>query len=85
MPYQVLVTPSAEKARRALKGQVRTRVNAVLLALENDPRPDGVTKLVGRGQEWRIRIGDYRILYEIEDEERAVTVFRIAHRREVYR
>jgi len=56
-----------------------------LLALEDEPRPHGVVKLSGTVNEWRIRIGDYRIIYEIDDEEQRVTILRIAHRRQVYR
>ncbi len=49
------------------------------------PRPPGAKKLVGRQLDWRIRVGNYRILYEVDDEASIITVWRIAHRREVYR
>jgi mRNA interferase RelE/StbE len=56
-----------------------------LLALENDPRPFGSVKLVGEEDAYRIRIGDYRAVYLIDDRQQIVAVVRVAHRREVYR
>ena len=58
---------------------------AVLQELADSPRPKGVKKLVGQENEWRIRVGDYRVLYEVDDATRIVKIFRIAHRREAYR
>ncbi|HZL13262.1 MAG TPA: type II toxin-antitoxin system RelE/ParE family toxin [Verrucomicrobiae bacterium] len=55
-----------------------------MLALENSPRPSNVVKLSGR-EAWRIRVGDYRILYTIDDVKRQIVVFAIGHRREIYR
>lgn len=59
-------------------------LNAVI-ALTHDPRPAGVKKLVGSRRDWRVRIGDYRIVYEVDDATSTVTVMRVAHRRESYR
>lgn len=57
-----------------------------ILALAQEPRPAGCKKLVGAGgNDWRVRVGEYRIVYEIDDKAQAVTVMRVAHRREVYR
>jgi mRNA interferase RelE/StbE len=56
-----------------------------LLALETDPRPIGAAKLSGQRNRWRVRVGDYRILYEVDDALQQVLVVRIAHRRDVYR
>jgi mRNA interferase RelE/StbE len=53
--------------------------------LEDAPRPPGVVKLRNVENEWRIRVGDYRIIYEIDEDEQLVIVLRIAHRREAYR
>jgi len=61
------------------------RVNDRLLALRDDPRPPGVRKLAGAMAGWRIPADDYRILYQIDDEARTVTVVRVRHRREVHR
>ncbi|HXW01074.1 MAG TPA: type II toxin-antitoxin system RelE/ParE family toxin [Anaerolineae bacterium] len=52
--------------------------------LLTDPRPSGVTKLRGTENEWRIRVGDYRVIYEIDDDKHVVTILRIRHRREAY-
>ena len=56
-----------------------------ILSLRGDPRPPGVRKLVGALEGWRIRVGDYLILYQIDDDEQTVTVVRIRHRSDVYR
>ncbi|MGQ0576313.1 MAG: type II toxin-antitoxin system RelE family toxin [Pseudonocardia sp.] len=57
----------------------------VIIGLARDPRPAGVTKLVGSRSDWRVRIGEYRIVYEIDDRSATVTVMRVQHRRDVYR
>ena len=85
MPYAVLIRPAAERDRRALPSEMRQRVNATLLGLAEQPRPAGALTLTGLRIRWRLRIGDYRILYEIDDTEREVLILRIAHRRDVYR
>jgi len=85
MNYTVELRPVAERAPRKLKDlAIRQRVNDALPALEDEPRPHAVVKLSGTVNEWRIRMGDYRIIYEIDDEERRVTILRIAHLRQVY-
>ncbi len=61
-----------------------TRIVPRLEQLATEPRPPGCKKLRGGDKEWRIRIGDYRVVYEIDDDARAVDVTRIAHRSEVY-
>ncbi len=85
MSYDVALYPSAERERRRLQNDIRERINHRLIGLEQEPRPPGVEKLAGRPNSWRIRVGEYRILYEIDDAARKVSVFRIAHRRDVYR
>ena len=84
MAYAVYMRSSAERERRRLQGHIRQRINRNLLQLESEPRPSGVEKLVGRSNSWRIRVGDYRILYEIDDTNQRVIIHRIAHRRDVY-
>ena len=84
MTYRVVITKKATKAIQALPATARHRVADAILALAEDPRPAGCKKLVGADQ-WRIRVGDYRILYMVSDGELLVTVVRVAHRREVYR
>lgn len=84
MTYRVLLTPSAITERKRLTLEARKRVDLGLQKLANDPRPSNSRKLAGSRFDWRLRIGDYRILYEIEDDARQITVWRIAHRREAY-
>lgn len=85
MSYQVTLTATAVKERKRIDSAVRERIDQALRSLQSEPRPSGVKKLSGKYQDWRVRVGDYRILYEIDDGQRLVTVWRIAHRREVCR
>lgn len=81
--YTVLILPSAQKQLSKLPNAIATRIEDKLLELEGDPRPPGCKKLKGRDA-WRIRIGDYRVIYEIHDGKLIVTVITIGHRKEVY-
>ncbi len=83
--YRIVLTPSAERAFLALAPDVRARLDAPLLALQDQPRPAGVKALVGVKGVYRLRVGDYRILYEIHDAAVYVLVLAVGHRREVYR
>jgi mRNA interferase RelE/StbE len=74
----------AVRAYRRLHGPLRERIRAAVDGLAGDPRPDGAVKLAGR-DDFRVRVGDYRIVYAIDDDGRIVLIARIAHRREVYR
>jgi len=85
MSYRVTLTATAVKERKRIDPVVRNRIDQVLIVLQSEPRPSGVKKLSGRQQEWRVRVGDYRILFEIDDDEQLITIWRIAHRRDVYR
>lgn len=85
MPYTVLLAQPAERDRRKLPPDIRSRINQALLALEAQPRAPGVIKLAGSDALWRLRLGDYRILFRIDDGHSTVLVLRIAHRREAYR
>ena len=82
--YVVEFTTAAAREVRKLDPHVRRRILADIAGLEIDPRPHGVKKLSGYENAWRIRIGEYRVLYEIADARVLVTVFRVAHRRDVY-
>ena len=82
--YRVALTASAEKELRALTKNVITRIVPRLELLASIPRPPGCKKLKGGDNEWRIRVGDYRIVYVIDDAARTIDVTRIARRREVY-
>ena len=83
--YSVTLTASASKELHELPDKIITRIVTHLEALAATPRPHGCQKLHGGDKEYRIRIGDYRIIYVIEDSRKIVDVTRIAHRREVYR
>jgi mRNA interferase RelE/StbE len=84
--YEILIKASAEKEIRRLSHEMRERITSAILSLRDEPRPLGVRKLKGRDEEgWRIRVGDYRVLYQIDDELRQATIYRVGHRRDVYR
>jgi len=82
--YTLRIKREAEKELQSLPREVFARVNAAILALRENPRPPGVEKLAG-GEGWRIRVGSYRVLFEIDEATKEVTIYRVRHRREVYR
>ena len=83
--YRVLLERAAEKDLSRLSPAMHNRVILAIQALATNPRPPGCRKLVGSRKDWRIRVGDYRVVYEIADEIRIVRINRVRHRREVYR
>lgn len=83
--YRVLLERGAEKDLSRLSSEIHDRVIAAIQALANNPRPPGCRKLAGGKNDWRVRVGDYRVVYEIADQIRVVRVNRVRHRREVYR
>ena len=85
MAYAVEFSPSAEREFRKLAREIQMRLRPRIDALADDPRPAGAKKLKGADDLWRIRAGDYRIVYQIRDRILLVLVVRVAHRREVYR
>ena len=82
--YRLLIKPSAGKEIEALPKQDRRRIVAKITALSQDPRPPGCEKLSGHDR-YRLRQGNYRILYEIQDSDLVVVVVKVGHRRDVYR
>ena len=82
--YKLLITTSAGKDIEALPKQDRRRIVAKITSLASDPRPPGYEKLSGRDQ-YRLRQGNYRILYKIQDLNLVVVVVKVGHRRDVYR
>lgn len=82
IPYRVLLERAAEKVLGRLPLQMHERVITAIQALASDPRPPGCRKLAGSKNDWRIRVGDYRVIYEIADKIRVVRVNRVRHRRE---
>lgn len=84
MAYQVILKRSAEKELDALQANLRERILRRLLALEENPRPSGIKKLQGQ-ESFRLRVGDYRVLYTIDYKSKQVFIVGVGHRREVYR
>jgi mRNA interferase RelE/StbE len=83
--YEVYLEGAAERDLKHLPIEVFHRIIPRLQALGEDPRPPGCRKIAGSERDWRIRVGDYRVVYEIDEAARAVRVFRVRHRREAYR
>jgi len=82
--YSLEIKHSAQKEFDALDDALFNRIDRKILALAGDPRPAGCKKLKGYTNQWRIRVGDWRVVYIIDDTAKLVSVTRIAHRREVY-
>lgn len=85
MTYQVVVSRPAQRTLRKLDATVARRVEAAIEGLAREPYPRGVTPLRGYPGVFRLRVGDYRVLYEVADSELIVYVLQVAHRRESYR
>ena len=83
MTYRVTLAPSAARQLRKFDPDVRRRIQAAIELLAVEPRPPAATQLVGGSGEWRVRTGNYRIVYEIRDSELVVLVLRTGHRREI--
>ena len=86
--YKLEIEQHAERDLKRLKKRspaTFSRVISHILGLKDNPQPPGVRKIVGSESDWRISMGDYRAIYEIDDRQKAVYIFRVKHRREVYR
>ena len=83
MTYRIEILPAAVREIRKLPPEAKRRVQAVTELLSENPRPPAATKLTAR-PEWRVRTGDYRVLYRIEDNILTIVVVRAGHRRDVY-
>ncbi len=84
MSYSVKVAPAAERQLRKFDPSVRRRIQAAIDLLAESPRPPKAIQLVGGAGEWRIRTGDYRIIYVIHDDQLIFLVLRTGHRRHIY-
>lgn len=82
--YSIRILRSAEKVLVGLDVPVQKRLTEAIRGLAQSPRPPGAVKMAGQ-ELWRIRVGDYRVIYSIHDREIVVLITRIGHRREVYR
>lgn len=85
MTYSILLAPPAERQLKALTEPVQKRIVKRLRTLKENPRPQGVKKLAGEEDLYRIREGDYRIIYTIQDKQLTVLVVKIGDRKEIYR
>jgi mRNA interferase RelE/StbE len=85
MPYKLIILPRAEKELKKLPVKEFRKIDEAILNLADEPRPSGCKKLQGVKDIYRIRSGNYRILYRIEDDELIIEVIRIADRKDVYR
>ena len=83
--YALQCRPAATRQLRKLPKDALRRLRAATEALRDQPRPDGAVRLAATDDLWRIRVGDYRVIYTIDDDALVVTVVRVGHRREVYR
>jgi mRNA interferase RelE/StbE len=83
--HRIEVAPAALRQLRKLDPPARRRVQAAIELLADLPRPPRATNLAGGDGEWRVRTGDYRIIYEIHDQALLVLVVAVGHRRDIYR
>lgn len=82
--FKVEITARAERELRRLDRQIKNRVTQAIMALANDPRPSASLRVQSEPGVWRIRIGDWRVGYRIDDAAQEVTVIRVGHRSEFY-
>ncbi len=85
MTYIIITPKAVQKQLDALPDDVYDRIAEKIEQLAEDPRPDGVVKMKGSDNEYRIRIGDYRVRYEIDDKELIILLLQCKHRKDVYR
>lgn len=84
MTYTIEIERPAAKYLARLPKNVQTRIRTAIAALSEDPRPAASTQMVGYENVWRLRIGDYRVVYMIKDDVLIVTVLKVGHRKDVY-
>lgn len=82
--YLITFARSARKDMESLPAEISSRINSRIEALANEPRPGGCLKLRGEENSWRIRVGDYRVIYSIDDANGIIDISKVRHRREVY-
>jgi mRNA interferase RelE/StbE len=84
MSYHVLLSKAARKQLSSLPAFIHNKIVEDITTLADLPRPVGCKKLKGQRNAWRIRIGDYRVIYEIRDKELRILVIAIGHRKDIY-
>ncbi len=85
MAHRLFIRRSADKEIAELPTQVRDRVIDAIRNLAGSPRPPGCKKLSGQHRAWRIRVGEYRVVYEVDDSQQRIEIRVVAHRKDVYR
>jgi mRNA interferase RelE/StbE len=85
MSYTIVIKPAARKELEKIEKPMRVRIIETISALSDNPRPAGCKKLVNFESYYRIRVGDYRIIYAIGDKELIVEIVKVGNRRDVYR
>jgi mRNA interferase RelE/StbE len=85
MTYRVEITPAAQRTIKKLPKNIQKKLIEIIEFLVEDPRPVGVVKLSTAGNLYRVRTGDYRIIYEIQDRILLIVITKIGHRRDVYK
>jgi mRNA interferase RelE/StbE len=83
--HEIYIERRAERDLKRVSAGEFDRIIRAIRALAREPRPKGCRKIEGSKSDWRIRIGDYRVIYEIDDGAQAVRIMRVRHRSEVYR
>lgn len=83
--FRLEITEKARRQLDRLHGQIRTRIQSAIQQLAANPRPPGSLKMADMKNAWRIRVGEYRIIYEIHDDVLVIVIVRVGHRRDVYR
>jgi mRNA interferase RelE/StbE len=82
--YEILLKPAAQRQLKKLPGAVQRELVALIERLSQDPRPPGCKKLKGRQSQYRVRLGDYRVIYSIEEMALVVRIIKVGHRRDIY-
>ena len=83
--YRVILTEAAKRDLKSIPKKAYFQIAAKLRLLQNDSRPSGCRKIAGSDNDWRIRMGHYRIIYEINNDIKTISVYRIKHRKDAYR
>ncbi|MEO1374915.1 MAG: type II toxin-antitoxin system RelE/ParE family toxin [Cyanobacteria bacterium J06635_10] len=85
MIYEIKISKSASKQIKKLPSEIQERIQVKINSLAIEPRPDGVKKLKGRENGYRVRVGDYRILYDVFDDVLLVIIVEVGHRSNIYK
>ncbi|MFI3190731.1 hypothetical protein BCS42_04050 [Crenothrix sp. D3] len=85
MAYEIIIKPSAEKAFAKLEKSQQIKIISVIEKLASNPKPQGFKKLKSVAELYRIRVGNYRVIYNIDNKVLIITVVKIGHRKEIYK